>query len=224
MKANLAKNLAVPATMKKYSKMGMIIAAVVVVAILGIWGVRHFSGPMSVDRAIADVSADAVTGADLRLAVVRMDAIQTEAKVLKDLRKQRESYETKLRDELTKRQKELEKEKAEIEKSQDVLSREALQKRVVEYQQKVSKLQQDLTTRAQSIDASFQKALTKIQAEHLDPIVDGIISKKNLSMVIDGRFARVAPSAIKGLDITEDIVAALDKRISSARMEAPKGF
>ena len=49
-----------------------------------------------------------------------MDAIQTDAKVLADLNKQRTSYETKLRDELSNRQKELENEKVEIEKSQDV--------------------------------------------------------------------------------------------------------
>ena len=51
------------------------------------------------------VSTEAVSGGDLRIAVVRMDAIQTDAKVLADLNKQRTSYETKLRDELSNRQK-----------------------------------------------------------------------------------------------------------------------
>lgn len=212
----------VPAPAKKYAKFGIIAVAVVAVAILGIWGVRHFSGPMSIERAIAHVSTEAVSGADMRIAVVRMDAIQDGAKVLADLRKQREAVETKLRDELTKRQKELEKEKVEIEKSQDVLSREALQKRVLEYQQKVAKLQQDLTTQAQAIDSAFQKSLNNIQAEHLDPIIDAIIAKKNLSLVIDGRFARVSQNPMAGLDITDDIISALDKRVSSAKMEAVK--
>jgi Skp family chaperone for outer membrane proteins len=207
-----------------YKKIGIIAAAVVVVAALGVWGVRHFSAPMSIEKAIANVSEEAVSGADLRIAVVRMDAIQEKAKVLVDLRKQREAYEMSLREELEKRQKELEQEKVEIEKSQEVLSREALQKRAVEYQQKVSRLQQDLSARAQAVDASFQKALNAIQAEHLDPIVDGIIAKKNLSLVIDGRFARVAPNALKNLDLTEDIVFALDNRVSEAKMETPKGF
>jgi Skp family chaperone for outer membrane proteins len=214
----------ISAEAKNYKKIGLIAAAVIVVAALGIWGVRNFTGsPISVDSAIADVSSDAMNGANLRFAIVRMDAIQMESKALTDLRKQRESYETKLRDELTSRQKALEKEKTEIEKSQDVLSREALQKRVAEYQQKVAGLQQDLTTRAQAIDASFQKALARIQAEDLDPIVDGIIEKKNLSVVIDGRFARTSGS-VNNLDITEDIVKALDKRVPSAKMEKPKGF
>jgi Skp family chaperone for outer membrane proteins len=210
---------------RNYKKIGVIAAAVIAVAALGMWGVKHFANaPVSVDAAIKNISADAFSGADMRMAIVRMDAIQAEAKVLADLRKQRESYEGKLRDELTRRQKELEKEKTEIEKSQDVLSREALQKRVSDYQQKVARLQQDLSTRAQAIDVSFQKALAKIQSEHMDPIVDAVIAKKNLTLVIDGRFARVSNQAAQGLDITQDIVSALDKRISSAKMEKPTGF
>jgi Skp family chaperone for outer membrane proteins len=152
-----------------------------------------------------------------------MDAIQNEAKALKDLRKQRENYEEKLRKDLEKQQKALEKEKTEIEKSQDVLSRDALQRRVVDYQGKVSKLQRDLTERAQSVEASFQKALATIQEKHLDPIIEAVIEKKNLSLVIDGRFARMGASAAN-LDITDEVVKALDKKVSSVKMEKPKGF
>ncbi|MBO7066356.1 MAG: OmpH family outer membrane protein [Alphaproteobacteria bacterium] len=210
---------------KKYAKTGIIAAIVVVVAILGIWAVSALSGrgTVSVDKAIENVSAEAVTGADLRMAVVRMDAIQSGARVLQDLRKQRESFETRLRDELTAEQKKLEKEKAEIEKSQDVLSRDALQRRVVDYQNRVTKLQRDLNERAQSIEASFQKALAEIQTKHLDPVIEGIIAKKNLSLVIDGRFARMG-AGVENLDITDEVVSALDTKVSKIKMETPKGF
>ncbi|MBP5363882.1 MAG: OmpH family outer membrane protein [Alphaproteobacteria bacterium] len=210
---------------KKYAKTGIIAAIVVVVAILGVWAVSALSGrgTVSVDKAIENVSAEAVTGADLRMAVVRMDAIQSGARVLQDLRKQRESFETRLRDELTAEQKKLEKEKAEIEKSQDVLSRDALQRRVVDYQNRVTKLQRDLNERAQSIEASFQKALAEIQTKHLDPVIEGIIAKKNLSLVIDGRFARMG-AGVENLDITDEVVSALDTKVSKIKMETPKGF
>lgn len=210
---------------KKYAKTGIIAAIVVVIAILGVWAVSALSGrdAVSVDKAIENVSAEAVTGADLRMAVVRMDAIQTEARVLQDLRKQREAFENRLRDELTSEQKKLEKEKADIEKSQDVLSRDALQRRVVDYQNRVTKLQRDLSERAQSIDAAFQKALAEIQTKHLDPIIEGIIAKKNLSLVIDGRFARTGAN-VENLDITNDVVSALDNKVSKVKMETPKGF
>ncbi len=209
---------------KKYARGGIIAAVVVIIAALGVWAVSQSSrSGASVASSLAEVNADAASGADLRMAVIRMDAIQTEAKALQDLRKQKEAYETKLRDELTKEQKALEKEKAEIEKSQDVLSREALQRRVVDYQNRVTQLQRELTERAQSIEVSFQKALNEIQEKHLDPIIEGVIAKKNLSLVIDGRFARMGKN-VQNLDITNEVVSALNKKVSTVKMEKPKGF
>ena len=210
---------------KNYKKMGIVAAIVVAVAVLGAWAVSALNSgsTKSVEEAMEVVSKDAVNANDLRIAVVRMDEIQATADALKDLREQKEKYETKLRDELTKEQKDLEKEKAEIEKSQDVLSREALQRRVVDYQNKVANLQRELAERAQSIEMSFQKALNEIQTKHLDPVIEGIIAKKDLSMVIDGRMARTNAN-VSNLDITEEVVKALNKKISKVKMDTPKGF
>lgn len=209
---------------KNYKKFGIIATLVVVIAILGSWllyKTQHTN--VSVESAISNVSSDAINAANLRIAIVRMDAIHTESNALKSLRKQKESYETRLRDELTKEQKALEKEKTEIEKSQDVLSREALQRRVTDYQRRVANLQRDVTERAQSIEMSYQKALADIQNKHLDPILEGIIAKKQLSLVIDGRFAKTGAN-IENLDISNDVIQALNKRISTVNMDKPKGF
>ena len=128
-------------TIKNYKKTGIIAAIVVIVAALGIWAIASRTHEVSVNDAIAEVSTDAATGADMRIAVIRMDAVQADADALKNLRSQRESYEKKLRDELTSEQKALEKEKQEIEKSQDVLSPDALQRRIADYQRRVANLQ-----------------------------------------------------------------------------------
>ena len=98
-----------------------------------------------------------------------------------------------------------------------------MQRRVVDYQNKVAKLQRDLTERAQSVEMSFQKALNDIQTKHLDPVIEGIIAKKNLSLVIDGRMARTNPN-VANLDITSDVVQALNKKVSKVKMDTPKGF
>ena len=210
---------------KNYKKSGIVAAAVIAVAALGIWAVVavNSNGGTNVQEAMEVVSTDAANAGELRIAVIRMDAIQNEAKALTDLRAQKEKYENQLRDELTRDQKALEKEKAEIEKSQDVLSREALQRRVVDYQNKVTKLQRDLTERAQSVEMSFQKALNEMQTKHLDPIIEGIIAKKNLSLVIDGRMARTGAN-VENLDITNEVIQALDKKVSKVKMEKPQGF
>lgn len=214
-------NLAV----KNYVKIGVIAAIVIVVAALGAWGISALRGGSSatVEEALEVVTTDAANAADLRIAVIRMDAIQNDAAVLKDLAAQRKSYEDQLRNELEKKQKELESEKAEIEKSQDVLSRDALQRRIVDYQNRVTELQRDLTERAQSVEIAFQKALNEVQEQHLNPIIEGVIAKKNLSMVIDGRFTRLGSNATN-LDITEEVISALDKKVSKVKMDTPQGF
>ena len=210
---------------KDYKKTGIVAAIVIAVAALGVLGVSALNSndTTPVAEAIEEVSDVAANGSQLRIAVIRMDAIQTDANVLKDLRKQKETFESKLRDDLTAQQKKLEKEKTEIEKSQDVLAPEALQRRVVDYQNKVAKLQRDLTERAQSVEMSYQKALNEIQTKHLDPIIEGIIDKKKLSLVIDGRMARTGANT-ENLDITSEVVKSLDKKVSKVKMETPKGF
>lgn len=210
---------------KNYVKIGVIAAIVIVVAALGAWGISALRGGSNatVEEALEVVTTDAANAADLRIAVIRMDAIQNDAAVLKDLAAQRKSYEDQLRNELEKKQKELESEKAEIEKSQDVLSRDALQRRIVDYQNRVTELQRDLTERAQSVEIAFQKALNEVQEQHLNPIIEGVIAKKNLSMVIDGRFTRLDSNATN-LDITEEVISALDKKVSKVKMDTPQGF
>ena len=210
-------------TLKKYSKAGIIAAAVIVVALIGVWAISAMKKGVDTSTALKEVTETAVNGADLRIAVVSMDKIQSEATVLEDLHNQRASLEKKLKAKLEKEQKEIEKEKADIEKSQDVLSQEALQRRVVEYQRRVSQFQRDLSENAQAIEASYQDALSTVQKKHLDPIIEGVIAKKKLDLVIDGRMARIGEN-VKGLDITDEVIKALNKKVSSVKMATPKGF
>ena len=210
-------------TLKKYSKMGIIAAAVIVVALLGVWAVSSMKKGVDTATALKEVSEEAITAGDLRVAVISMDKIQVEANVLEDLHKQRASMENKLKSKLEKEQKEIEKEKADIEKSQDVLSPDALQRRVADYQRRVNQFQRDLSENAQAIESAYQEALVTVQKKHLDPIIEGIIAKKKLDLVIDGRMARIGENT-KGLDITDEVVKALNKKITSVKMSTPKGL
>ena len=209
--------------LQKYSKQGIIAASVIVVALIGMFAVSHMAKSHDTATAIAEVSTNAASAADLRIAVISMEKIQSEAKVLEDLHKQRTNFENKLKAQLEKEQKSIEKEKADIEKSQDVLSQEALQRRVVDYQRRVGNLQRNLSEKAQAIESSYQDALATIQKKHLDPVIQAIIVKKNLSLVIDGRMARMGDN-VKDLDITDEVVKALNKKVSTVKMATPKGL
>ena len=208
---------------KKYAKIGIIAGVVVVIALIAGILIGGRGKEASVSTALSEVSTNAVSAADLKIAVINMDKIQMDAKALQDLRKQRASYEEKLKSKMDQEQKALIKEKSDIEKNQDVLSQEALQRRVADYQRRVGNLQRDLNERASAIDASYQSALATLQKKHLDPIIEGVIAKKNLSLVIDGRMARIGAN-VKELDVTDEVVNALNKKVSSVKMDKPKGF
>lgn len=209
---------------KQYKKMGIIATLVIIVAVVGAFVISATkSNVSSTSAALENVSTDATSASELKIAVINMDKIQMDANALKDLRKQRTNFEEKLKTKLEKEQKALEKEKADIEKSQDVLSQEALQRRVVDYQRRVNGLQRTLSESAQAIDSAYQGALAVLQKKHLDPVIEGVIAKKKLSLVIDGRMARVGNDA-KGLDITDEVIKALNKKVSSVKMDTPKGF
>lgn len=209
--------------LKKYTKMGIIAFAVIVVAIIGVFAVSSLNKNVSLSSALEGVSTKTANISDLRIAVISMDKIQMESKALKDLHNQRTNYETKLKARLEKEQKALEKEKADIEKSQDVLSQEALQRRVVDYQRRVNALQRDLAESAQAIESAYQEAISTLQKKHLDPVIEGVIAKKNLSLVLDGRMTRMGKD-VADLDITDEIINALNKKVSSMKMATPKGF
>ena len=209
--------------LKKYTKMGIIAFAVIVVAVLGIFAVSSLNKNVKLSTALAGVSSDAKNAAELRIAVISLEKVQAESKAFKDLTEQRKKYEAKLTARLEKEQKAIEKEEADIKKSQDILSQEALQRRVAEYQRHINEFRRDLNESAHAVEVSYQNALNTLQQKHLDPIIEGVIAKKNLSLLLDGRFVRTGKD-INGLDITDEIVEALNKKVSTLKMATPKGF
>ena len=94
---------------KKYTKTGIIATVVVVIAVIA--GIIIAKPTRSVDTsaALSEVSTNAAMASDLKIAVISMDKIQLESKALKDLHKQRASFEDKLKTRLEKEQKALEK-------------------------------------------------------------------------------------------------------------------
>lgn len=209
--------------LKKYTKMGIIAFAVIVVAVLGIFAISSINKNTKLSTALAGVSTEAKNAAELRIALVSLDKVQMESKAFKDLTEQRTNYENKLKARLEKEQKAIEKEEADIKKSQDMLSQEALQRRVAEYQRHINEFRRELNESAHAVEVSYQNALNILQQKHLDPIIDGVIAKKNLSLLLESRVARTGKD-VAGLDITDEIVEALNKKVSSIKMEKPKGF
>ena len=106
--------------LKKYTKMGIVATAVVVVALIGVFVVSSMRSESNLATALEKVSTQTAKASDLSIAVINMDKIQLDSKALQDLRKQRTSYEEKLKNRLEKEQKAIEKEKADIEEMPNI--------------------------------------------------------------------------------------------------------
>ncbi|MCL2369237.1 MAG: hypothetical protein FWC83_01010, partial [Alphaproteobacteria bacterium] len=125
--------LKIEQTPKNMARMGIVAAIVIAVGATTMMMLAPPRSGASLEQALAGIGTDAVMGADLRIAVIRMDQIQENANILTDLRRQKESFESRLRDELTRTQRTLEREREEIERAQGMLSQDALQRRVMEF-------------------------------------------------------------------------------------------
>lgn len=224
----MVKEIKINNAVANYKKIGIIAGAVVLVAVLGgltISAFSHKEAPAEevVVEEVATTEKTTNPNGELRIAIVSMDKIITDSKVLKDLQKQRTKYQDKLRKELEKTQKELEKEKADIEKSQDLLSQDALQRRVIDLQRRANEAQRALAEKAQAIEMSYQDAFSTVEKKYFDNVVEDIIKKQKISLVLNASVTRIGTGA--GVtDITKDVIKALDKKVSSIKMEKPKGF
>jgi len=204
---------------KKYQKIGIIAGAVALVALAGVF--VSGGGDKSLEQAVADVSEKAVSLSDVKVAVLKMDQVVMKAKALESLRKQKEEAENGIKKELERAQKKFTAEKDEIEKNQKIWAREALQKRVTEYQTKVQALQKYVTDRAQAIEVAYNETLLDLQKKHVDGVLEAIAKKKGLAIILDGRSATLF-NAPDGLDITDEVIKALDKKVSKFPMKKPQ--
>ncbi len=200
-----------------YTKIGAIVLGVVVVALIAIFA---FGGNNGKD--MEDVSATSITEqGQTYFATINMIKINAEAKALKGLTDQRKSYLEKLNSEAKAQEKELMAEKKEIESKQSVLSKEALEKKVMDYQKKIVAYQKEVSEKNQAIEKSYREALQKVQEDVLDEVIKDIASKKKVTMILNS--AQVI-SLKPELDITTDVIKVLDRRMPKARMSTPAGF
>ncbi|MBN1783876.1 MAG: OmpH family outer membrane protein [Alphaproteobacteria bacterium] len=200
---------------KKLTLVGGIVAAVLV-----IWGIVSLFGGRSSD--LSEISATSITEqGQPHFAVINMYKITAEADALKGLTDQRKAYAEKLNAEATRREEQLMATKKEIESKQSVLSKEALQKKAGEYQKSLMDYQNDMSSKSSAIEKSYRETLQKVQADTLDEVISDIAKKKGVTIVLNSAQTILLNPA---LDITEDVIKVMNKRLPSVRMKTPEGF
>lgn len=151
------------------------------------------------------------------VAVLDVQAILRNAKAVKSIRKQITKFGSKFEEEIEKERTEIRKANQELARQRTILSpdvfaekRRKFEKRVVEVQRLVQKRQRELDKSRNQAMEVVNKTYTKI--------VSKMANENSLAVII--RKAQTAFS-VKGLDITSEILARLDKKLPTVKVAEP---
>ncbi|WP_416896640.1 MAG: OmpH family outer membrane protein [Minwuia sp.] len=107
-----------------------------------------------------------------------------------------------------------------LRKQSAILSPEAMEQRRLELQKSFNDAQRMVQDRRIAIDKTRQQALEVIKAQILE-IIEELQKERKFNLVLD----RTSYSWVAAeLDITQEIVSRLDKRLPSVKVERPEGF
>lgn len=150
--------------------------------------------------------------------VVNLLQIQSEAKVYQDIRKKRDTYLEKYKEEIAKKEQEFRKTDQEIAKEYKGGGSDGLDKKKDVFVKQLMDFQSKVQKRRENVGEAFIKATTKVQMEVLAPIIEEVASEKGANIVLNNaQIIFFAPS----MDMTAEVLKRLDNKISTAEFPNP---
>ncbi|MDR3126701.1 MAG: OmpH family outer membrane protein [Rickettsiales bacterium] len=161
------------------------------------------------------VSAEA-QGAGTRIGVVEMAKVNSEAKVMRSLNKQKDAKVEEVQDSVKKKRAEFEKKEADLKQKQLVMSQEAFAKEATAFQKEVIDYDRSTQQKLQAIEKGYIDALKKIQEDYLSDIVKDIGRAAGYDMILNSQAAVVLN---KDLIVTNKIIDELDRKVQEIELK-----
>ncbi|WP_417515179.1 OmpH family outer membrane protein [Minwuia sp.] len=153
------------------------------------------------------------------IAVMDSQRILRDAKAGQSVAKQIKGFIDGFQGVLKREEESLRKRQQELRKQSAILAPEALEQRRLELQKNFNDAQRMVQDRRIAIDKSRQQALEVIKAQILE-IIEELQKERKFNLVLDrSSYSWVSPE----LDITQEIVRRLDKRLPSVKVSRPEG-
>ncbi|MBN2675686.1 MAG: OmpH family outer membrane protein, partial [Alphaproteobacteria bacterium] len=89
------------------------------------------------------------------------------------------------------------------------------------YQKELMKYQKDMQEKSAAIEKSYREALQQVQESTLDATIKDVAGKKKVSVVLNSSQSILLNDK---LDITDDVITVLNRRLPKMHMDTPKGF
>lgn len=143
--------------------------------------------------------------------VIDFQRVTQESLVGKDVAAQMESNRVELENRVRQLEEELRTQEEEIVKQKSIISPDAYEQRVRDFQVKAQTARQELQQKQQARQRAVQQANVEIQRS-LRPIVRSIMEGRGATMVLDKNFVA---DHISGLDVTTEVIEQLDQAMPS---------
>ncbi|MEQ9641785.1 MAG: OmpH family outer membrane protein [Alphaproteobacteria bacterium] len=153
------------------------------------------------------------------IAVLDYQTVLREAAAAKDIRRQIEVYRKQYQTEIKAEEGKLRAEEADLKRQRTVLSAEAFAERRRAFEKKVIEVQKKVQVRTRALDGAFNTAMDELR-EVMVPIVTAMTKAQKFNIVIDSSQVMFASAR---LNITEEVIEQLDRRIKTVKVPAPKG-
>ncbi|MEQ9365395.1 MAG: OmpH family outer membrane protein [Leptospirales bacterium] len=134
--------------------------------------------------------------------------------VLPEFEKLRKTFQQQVKDQ----EKTLRDAEQQLSQQRAILSREAFTEKRRAFTEQAAAIQAQVQERRRELDESFN-ATKNVILQNLVQVAQEVAKSKNLNIVMEKRFVFISA---KSLDITDDILASLDKRLPVVSIQVPK--
>lgn len=152
------------------------------------------------------------------IGVVNLLQIQTEANVYKDIRKKRDKYLEKYKEEIAKKEQEFRKIDQSIAKEDKDGDTEELKKKKEDFVKQLMNFQSSVQKKRENVGEAFINVTTKVQMEILAPIIEEVAQEKGINIVLNNaQIIFFAPF----MDMTDEVLKRLNKKMSTVDFPNP---
>lgn len=159
------------------------------------------------------------SGGSASAAYVNIEQVFRTSSVGKSLEKQIKKEQARLAKKMNPQRKKLERDQKKLARQRSTLSAAVLQTREREWNERVSRFQQEYKENNESLQAGLQEAQSEINVV-LEQIYEEVRKDKGVSVLLNGQAILSGSSSV---DVTDDIVELLDERLPKVVLEVPKG-
>ena len=152
------------------------------------------------------------------IGIVDIQALLRDSKAGKSIQKQMETLQKTFKEEVSAQETSLRTADEQLGRQRTVLSQEAFEKTRVEFQKDIAEAQGKVQERKRVLDTAFGKAVEQVQNRAVQ-IIAKVAEKRKLLLVIPRNQVILAENS---MDLTQEVMADLDKEISSVKVVLEK--